>query len=50
MKSKYTIHLAVVLVFFVCSLQSVNAQSSLFIKPQFPVKITNDHTWRRQIQ
>lgn len=42
MKSKYTIYLAVVLVFFVWCVQHDNAQSSLFIKPQFPVKITND--------
>lgn len=42
MKSKYATYIMVVLVFFVWGVQYNDAQSSLFINPQFPVKVTND--------
>jgi acetyl esterase/lipase len=41
MKSKYTSYI-IVLVVFTSGVRPTRAQSSLFIDPQFPVKVTND--------
>jgi acetyl esterase/lipase len=42
MESKNTMYVTAVLTFFICGAQLDNARSSLFINPQFPVKVTND--------
>ncbi|MEK6322288.1 MAG: alpha/beta hydrolase [Acidobacteriota bacterium] len=42
MKSKNPMYMSLVLVFFISGVQLDEARSSLFINPQFPVKVTND--------